>query len=123
MGRQIGRGQRRGSEPGRNAEERQRVECVDLERQAARQARRGDGERQPERAADDRQLETTGNERPDDVRRVSAERHASADLAPPLRDAVAHHAVESTTASGGASTPNADRRKAESRYGSRISVR
>ena len=51
----------------RHAGERQRVERVDLEQQPAQQAGRNDGERQPERAAEDHQLEAAGDEQPHDA--------------------------------------------------------
>ena len=47
-GRQVGRGEGRGAENQRHAEERQRVECVDLEQQPTRQAGRDDGKHQSE---------------------------------------------------------------------------
>jgi len=42
--------------------ERQRVECVDLEQQPVQPAGRGDGQRQPEYAGGEHQLETARDE-------------------------------------------------------------
>ena len=58
----LSRERRRDAEHEGHAGERQRVECVDLEQQPVQPAGRGDGQRQPEYAAGEHQLEAARDE-------------------------------------------------------------
>ena len=91
-GGQAGCEEGRGAENQRHAGERQRVERVQLEQQPAQQAGRDDGERQPERAADDHRLEAAGDEQPHDAGPSAPSALTFASLATP------------TTSPGGASS-------------------
>ena len=63
-GRQVRGQQGRGAEHERHPDGHQRVQHLDLEQEAAEQARRGDGKREPEGATDDHQPEAARDEQP-----------------------------------------------------------
>ena len=98
-GRRRGGRQPRG--PRGDAEERQRVQHVDLERQPEEQAGRGDGKRLPEHAADEHQIGASRNEEPDDARSVGARCRPDADLASGPGNAVADDAQDGGGELGG----------------------